>query len=827
MRLKYNVDSVYLQEFNKYNILVLIGWSIADRDISADDYVVRLDGKEIKIETILVQRNDVFNLYKNKYSKLDKCGYTIRATLPSDKKYEKVELFIKTDDKEQRLYYKQFKKLYTNKSERIVYNIDYKAATDNMIEIAGWALAINSDDDVSYRIVDENDKAVEYVLRKISRKDVIDRLDGNNNEMCGFDIRFMYEKEKRYKLHFIYKRDNITEKINPKKLYVATGVMGNIKKTLVKINRKRMKNAILYIKENGVRQAVTHMRERLNDEESISYEKWFERHKADKNELEAQRKHKFSYSPMISILVPTYNTPENFLCEMIDSVIKQTYVNWELCIADGNSSSKEIEKVLKKYSDKDDRVKYIMLSENKGISDNTNAALELAKGEFIGLLDHDDLLAPNALYEIIKAINENENVDVIYTDEDKISIDLKTHFQPHFKPDFNIDLLRSNNYICHFFVVRKKIADNIGGFRSEYDGSQDYDFIFRCTDMARNIVHVPKILYYWRMHQNSVAENPQSKMYAFEAGKRAIENNLTTHGIKGQVEHLEILGFYRVRYEVKGTPKVSIIIPNKDEKDTLKTCVESILNKTTYQYYNIIIVENNSETTEIFDYYKKLEKNHKIKIIYWQGEFNYSAINNYGVQYSDGEYIVLLNNDTEVINGTWLEEMLGVCQREDVGIVGAKLLYPDDTVQHAGVIIGSGGIANHAMTGLNKDDPGYFAKAIIQQDLSAVTAACLMIKEKVFVEVGGLEEKLRVAFNDVDLCLKVGKKGYKIVYNPFALLYHYESKSRGKEDNLDKILRFENEIKYMECKWKDILENGDPYYNKNLSLRANDCYGLD
>ena len=411
-----------------------------------------------------------------------------------------------------------------------------------------------------------------------------------------------------------------------------------------------------------------------------------------------------------------------------------------------------------------------------------------------------------------------KDADVIYTDEDKVTTDLSEHFQPHLKPDFNLDLLRSNNYICHFLVVRRSVVQKAGGFRREFDGAQDYDFIFRCVEQAREVIHVPEILYHWRTHKSSTADNPASKMYAFEAGKRAIEGNLERTGTPGTVEHTPDFGFYRVKYPVQGEPLVSIIIPNREEKETLQACVESIFEKTVYKNYEIIIVENNSSSDEIFRYYRKLSEDPRIHLLRWKKEFNYSAINNFGVRHAKGDYLLFLNNDVKVIDPDWLSEMLGVCQRQEVGAVGAKLIYPDNTIQHAGCVVGMGGIAGHMFVNMPAERTGYLHKASLLQDMSCVTAACMMMKKNVFLEAGGFTEELAVAFNDVDLCLKVRSHGHLIVYDPYVKLYHYESKSRGAEDSEEKVRRFQSEIEYIRSHWIDILKNGDPYYNKNLSL---------
>ena len=586
-------------------------------------------------------------------------------------------------------------------------------------------------------------------------------------------------------------------------------------KVLNKVSPYNIKKGILYLRHYGPKEFWVKLTERFQADD-VDYEQWYENHKALPEELEKQKNEKWKRKPLISIVVPVYNTPQVFLRQMIESVQNQSYSEWELCIGNASPENKEMKKILEEYKN-DARIKEVEIPENKGISQNTNRAMEIASGELIGLLDHDDLLAPNALYEIAKAVNEHLDAEVIYTDEDKVTTDLKEHFQPHLKPDFNLDLLRSNNYICHFFVASRDLIKRVGGFRPEFNGAQDYDLILRCTEQAKQIVHIPKILYHWRVHKASTADNPASKMYAFDAGKRAIEEHLVRCRTKGTVQHTKDLGFYRVKYEICGEPLVSIIIPNKDQSEALKKCLDSIREKTSYRNYEIIIVENNSEEPETFAFYKKIA-GEKIKVVTWEGEFNYSAINNFGVRHARGDYLLLLNNDVEIINGDWLTEMLSHCQRKEVGIVGAKLYYPDNTIPHAGIIIGIGGVAGSVFVGLPRAFSGYLHKASIQLDLSAVTAACMLVKRSVFEQVGGLEEKLKVAFNDVDFCLRVREKGYLVVYDPYAELYHYESKTRGAEDTKEKIRRFQTEIEYMRSHWIGLLKKGDPYYNCNLSL---------
>ena len=556
-----------------------------------------------------------------------------------------------------------------------------------------------------------------------------------------------------------------------------------------------------------------------------SYQKWIRHHLPDRNELEKQKKTSFGYRPKISFVVPLYKTPEKYLRRLTESFQEQTYSNWELCFSDGSGAQSPLTELLKELTAKDNRIKYVSHEEPLQISENTNSAIEIATGDFIAFADHDDELTPNALFECVKAINEKPQTLVIYTDEDKMSMDGHKFFQPHFKPDYNLDLLCTVNYICHLFVVSRKVIEKVGGLRSEFDGAQDYDFVLRCVEAVKDeeICHIPKILYHWRCHEDSTAENPESKLYAFEAGRRAVQAHYERTGIHAEVFKGEYLGLYRTKFIRDHDPLISIIIPNKDHIDDLKRCMESIEQKSTYKNYEYIIVENNSTDSATFEYYKKLEaENPKVRMVYWDGVFNYSAINNYGASFAKGEYLLLLNNDTEIINSDCLEELLGYCMRKDVGAVGARLYYEDDTIQHAGVVIGFGGIAGHCFVQQKRGTTGYCHRIICAQDYSAVTAACMMVKKSAFDAVGGLSEELAVAFNDIDFCMKLRKAGYLIVYNPYAELYHYESKSRGLEDTPEKVARFNKEIATFEKKWPEILKNGDPYYNPNLTLKSQD-----
>ena len=586
-----------------------------------------------------------------------------------------------------------------------------------------------------------------------------------------------------------------------------------------RLNPYNLKKGFLYLKHYGPKEFWVRLTERL-EEQTVDYAKWREGDFLTDKERQDQKKRKWKQPVKISVLVPAYRTPESYLRQMIESVQAQTYENWELCIADGSGKEGSLEKIVSQYAAKDSRIRYQLLDKNEGISGNTNAAIRMASGEYLAFFDHDDLLAEDALYEAARAIEE-QKAELIYTDEDKVRADLSEYFQPHFKPDYNPDLLCANNYICHLVVVKKELADRVGGLRKEFDGAQDHDFLLRITEQTDRIVHIPKVLYHWRIHKASTADNPASKLYAYQAGQKAISEHLKRLGLEAEVSQTKDFGFYRVSYPVQGTPLVSIVIPNKDEKDTLKACLESIKEKTTYPSYEIVIVENNSQTSEIFEYYKEIDGKDGIRVVTWKEPFNYSKINNFGFQYAKGDYVICLNNDITVITPSWIEEMLGYCQRPGTGIVGVRLYFPDDTIQHAGIIVGMGGCAGSLFVGMNRKRTGYMHKAALVQDLSAVTAACMMVKREAFEAAGGFEESLAVAFNDVDFCLKVRRAGYLVVYNPYAELYHYESKTRGLEDSPEKQRRFQSEIEYMRCHWLDILKKGDPYYNRNFSLK--DC----
>ena len=556
----------------------------------------------------------------------------------------------------------------------------------------------------------------------------------------------------------------------------------------------------------------------------VTYKSWFKLTKASKEELIKQKEYKWAEdAPLFSIVVPLYRTPKGYLKELIESIGAQTYVKWELCLADGSPDNK-LEMFVKSYQD--ERIKYRYIGENLGISGNTNKAVEMATGDFIVLCDHDDLITPDALFEFAKEIVADSEVDSIYSDEDKIDEKSYDVFDPSFKPDFNIDMLRSQNYICHLYGVRRELVEKYGMFNSEYDGAQDYDFILRMSEHSRKIAHVAKILYHWRTHQGSTALNPESKMYAYDAGARAIGAHYARVLPEIQIERIEngyTLGMYHTVFKFNEYPLISVIIPNKDHTDDLDKAIRSMIEKGTWPNLEFIVVENNSTEEKTWEYYKKIEKEYsQVKVVYYDGIFNYAKINNFGVRHARGEYYLFMNNDVELIEPDSLKEMMGYGQRNDVGAVGCRLLYEDNTLQHAGVIVGEIGVAEHIF---KKQIEGmtYHARAMLTQDMSAVTAAVMLVKKEVFEKVEGFDERFAVAFNDIDICMKIREDKKLIVYAPYACFHHYESKSRGAEDTPEKIERFINEVNLFNSKWRSFIENGDPYYNCNFSKKHTDC----
>lgn len=798
------------------------GWILLDESKRHQLKVIADHQVNIPFEIEWKERPDIIEVLKGAIIP-EKPGFSIYIENMQElaDKYQSLEVCIADNNEQIIIFEKEIALLWDEyRYDVIIYNVEKVDLWRDQITIQGWGFEHDSENELNVQLVDDQGQILEFRNNQVLRLDVNKHYNLNTDIKIGFNISVKRENVKTGNLYVRfgseeYHKDYI---INMKAFDAEHSQYGRLKKALE--NKTANKE---YIRKNGWKAFYQHIK-CVMDPWYADYNMWVQEHSVSSKELRTQKKTKFDYEPIISIIIPLYNTPLNYLQDLMDSLVYQSYEKIEICLADGSTKPEVGEFIHKKYG-KDARVRYEKLAENKGISENTNAALKMATGDYIMLSDHDDIVTRDAVYEIVKAINKNpETVDIVYTDEDKITMDGKNYFEPNMKPDFNRDLLRANNYICHIFAVRKSIMDEIEGFRSEYDGAQDYDLILRCCEKAQDIVHVPKVLYHWRSHPASTADNPASKMYAFEAGRKALQGHYDRVGVEATALITDVLGRYRTKYKIQGNPKISIIIPNKDHVDDLKKCLESIWTKTTYDNYEIIVVENNSTEPKTFQYYKEIEPQHdNLKVIVWKDIFNYAAINNYAVQSCTGEYLLFLNNDIEIITEDWLEEMLGYCQQPEVGAVGAKLYFPDDTVQHAGVIIGMGGVAGHIFSGTPRVEYGYQAKLISPQNLSAVTAACMMVKASVFEEVGGFDDKFKVAFNDIDLCMKIRAAGNLIVFTPYAELYHYESKSRGKEETQEQLQRFHNEVHLFEEKWSDILKNGDPYYSPNLSLEDGNC----
>lgn len=730
------------------------------------------------------------------------------VALPPDYDHHRqFEIYSLKDGEKQCVYTLPISRLKKS-NKQVYYGIDNVEITGDYLSVRGWAVPSAQ---VRMKVLDSNGKPVNIENTKEVRSDLIIAFpECGQGEVYGFNLSMAPEWKDKASLVFTNRGYKETWKITDK-IGESNG-LGRV----VRFGYKVMD----YYQRVGFKSSVKRALKMIKGQEKAQYMDWMKKHQVTAAMVETQRKTEFDLNPCFSIVVPLFKTPEVYLRALLDSVQAQSYGNWELCLADG-SPDDSLKPIIEGYGEP--RFKYKKLSENLGISDNTNQAIAMAMGDYIVMGDHDDTLTVDALFECAKAINTYPMTDVLYSDEDKMDMKGKKYFEPHFKPDFNIDLLRSVNYVCHLFVVKKTLLDKVGAFDKNFDGAQDHDFILRCTEQAAYIHHIPKVLYHWRCHVNSTSANPESKTYAFDAGKRAVLAHYNRVGIKAEVTHGISYGIYHTLYQWEEKPLVSILIPNKDHIEDLQKCINSIEEKCTYDNYEYIIIENNSTEPETFAYYEKLKaENLRVTVVQYEGSFNYSAINNFGAGFAKGDYYLLLNNDVEVINGDFLEEMLAFGLREDVGIVGAKLLYPDDTIQHAGVVVGIGGIAGAVFVGLSRYEHGYFSRENCAQDYSAVTAACMLVRRSVFEAVNGLTTELAVAFNDIDFCLKVRQLGKKVVYTPYAQLYHYESKSRGLENTPEKVERFNGEIAIFAERWPEILRDGDPYYNPNLTLERSD-----
>ena len=805
------------------------------------------------------------------------------------------------------------------------FKVDIALAREGELMLQGWAFGSNPEEEVKLTVVDQAGNPVPgTTVSSVRRDEVVNAFFGDYVKAhgalqrdLGFDVHTPYAQGETRIL--VLQADGQTKRVKfTDHILEEFNSVAHRKreKLLALFHWETVEVAWEYFQKHGLRALFKKSVHKIqNMQDDYDYNEWYKKVRITDEELAKQRESAadFAMQPTFSIVIPVYATPEKFLRRMLDSIREQTYPTFEVCLVDATPYAKiqhdpaqgrTPQEVLAEYAAADSRFRYETLAENLGIAENTNAAIRMATGDFIVLADHDDELEPQALYECVRAINAHPDVQVLYSDEDKVDFEDIYYFEPHFKTDFNPDLLRSVNYICHLFVARRSLLDAIAETaadgqkiyeRSAYDGAQDYDLILRATEKAQamerarlvscanasadnagtgaqqsdavaltgagvdgqtaateagaapkesaqpsiaaalnpldqallrqgrftssNIIHIPMVLYHWRAHQASTAQHPEAKLYAFEAGARAVYDHCKRIGLPiKKVEQGITYGFYHPIYENQ-QPLISVVIPNKDHSADLDKAITSLA-AGNYKNLEFIIVENNSDQAETWAYYETLPKRFpNVKVVKWDGPFNYSAINNYGVQFTHGQYLLFLNNDIEEIDPDSIDEMIGYVQREDVGICGARLLYPDEDIQHAGVIMGMGGIAGAAFVRTHDSDLSYMHRAKCIQDYSCVTAACLLTKRSLFDAVGGFTEKLAVAFNDVDYCMKVRALGKLVVYNPYAKFYHYESKSRGMEDTPEKLARFHSEILTFGTTWKDILRDGDPYYSPALTFR--------
>lgn len=775
------------------------------------------------------------------------------------------------------------------------FKVDIALAREGELMLQGWAFGSNPEEEVKLTVVDQAGNPVPgTTVSSVRRDEVVNAFFGDYVKAhgalrrdLGFDVHTPYAQGETRIL--VLQADGQTKRVKfTDHILEEFNSVAHRKreKLLALFHWETVEVAWEYFQKHGLRALFKKSVHKIqNIQDDYDYNEWYKKVRITDEELAKQRESAadFAMQPTFSIVIPVYATPEKFLRRMLDSIREQTYPTFEVCLVDATPYAKiqhdpaqgrTPQEVLAEYAAADSRFRYETLAENLGIAENTNAAIRMATGDFIVLADHDDELEPQALYECVRAINAHPDVQVLYSDEDKVDFEDIYYFEPHFKTDFNPDLLRSVNYICHLFVARRSLLDAIAETaadgrkiyeRSAYDGAQDYDLILRATEKAQamerarlvscanasagnavtnpqpaiaaalnpldqellrqgrftssNIIHIPMVLYHWRAHQASTAQHPEAKLYAFEAGARAVYDHCKRIGLPvKKVEQGITYGFYHPIYENQ-QPLISVVIPNKDHTADLDKAITSLA-AGNYKNLEFIIVENNSDQAETWAYYEALPKRFpNVKVVKWDGPFNYSAINNYGVQFTHGQYLLFLNNDIEEIDPDSIDEMIGYVQREDVGICGARLLYPDEDIQHAGVIMGMGGIAGAAFVRTHDSDLSYMHRAKCIQDYSCVTAACLLTKRSLFDEVGGFTEKLAVAFNDVDYCMKVRALGKLVVYNSYAKFYHYESKSRGMEDTPEKLARFHSEILTFGTTWKDILRDGDPYYSPALTFR--------
>lgn len=782
-------------------VLVCGFWKGTDR--GSGDLLVSLDYTPVKTDIKVQETVRTLGVCEKRYF--------LWITLPgSYRAYKKLRIFERDGANLKEAYAIETKKIEKLK-DKIPMSVDEFVLDDRGISVSGWCIAREN---YSICLKDASGTVISGKIMDRRRTDVEQAYPECKKEWIQGYLFTSKERIKGKVTVEVY-CDGVKEIVQHSFRQALPMKIGkSIKEQGWKVK--------VYYQQFGLKQTVRRALEKLGGKEVRTYEAFRRRYFPDKKELNRQRKEQFVYEPLFSIVVPLYKTPLPYLEDLIWSIQAQTYEKWKLYLSDGSGKESSLKEVLRNYARKEKRIHIIENDCRLNISDNTNRALEQVDGGYVVFVDHDDTLAPDALYECVKVLNREPDVEVIYTDSDKLSENGKRYSEPCFKPDFNMELLRCQNYICHLTVIQKRFLDKVGYLNSDYSGVQDYDHILRCVERTNRIVHIPKILYHWRMCPGSVAVDTDNKPYTYELFQKILREHYDRMGIQAEVKAV-FPGVVRTVYQLPYEPLVSVIIANKDHREDLMRCVESLEQESEYKNLEILIVENNSVSEEIVTYYDQVQRQYdNVRVLRYEKEFNYADIQNYAAVRAKGDHLLLLNNDTWLERPESIREMLGYCMRDDVGIVGAKLLYPDDTIQHAGVIVGLGGVADHAFVGMDREDPGYCCRAICAQEYSAVTAACLMVKKTVFMEVGGMDTELKIAFNDVDFCLRVKEAGYKIIYNPFSIWYHDESKTRGAEDTPEKIERFRGEIEYFQRRWANFLYWGDPSYNPNLALDRHD-----
>lgn len=798
---------------NDPDTLVFVGW-FYDGTTKNHTLTVQLDGKELEVKKTINKGVEICQKYVHALNEISE-EVVGTVTLPENwREGRRLTIQSAYEGRTHRDAVYSVKAL-RRLENKIEYHIDNVRKKDSKLIVSGWCLAGGV---IKFSFLD---------AQKQPLPAEIDSFDREDTEREGPD------DEQRKKRQFSAKTDAARETA------VYFKIEGKSAAELVRLSPwtragkfaklcAKIKKAVSFFKRNGIKATLVRVMERLFQGRNATYEHWRKKYAVTAQELEQQKalQSQFQIRPKFSIAVALYQTEEVFLRELLDSVQNQTYDNWELCLADGSEDNgQKLMPIIEEYQKKDSRICYRVLEKNFGISQNTNEAMKMASGDFVAFADHDDTLSLDALFEFAKAINEEPSVEVLYSDEDKLDSAGKKYCDPHFKPDFDLDFLLTNNYICHFLAVKRELLNKTGEFRSEYDGSQDYDFILRCCENAERICHVPKILYHWRFHFDSTAGNPQSKLYAFEAGRRALEAHYERLKIPAKVEHAQFYGLYRTRYQWDQTPLVSVVIPNRDHVKELAGCVESLRHSRGCNY-EIIIVEHGSSDPETFAYYEACKKEQdQIRVITYEGEASAAKLNNYGANAAAGEYLLLLDPRTRLLDSDCINELLGYCMRKDVGVAGAKIIDADDRIFHAGIVLGIHQTMGYVFRGKSRYTAGYESRILCAQNYSAVSSMCMMMKRELYQSIGGMKEDCADDIGAIDVCLKVRSLGLLVVYNPYAELL-YDGTCHGAKSGNDRVVKDAEAFLASDDRsgrmWKKIIEEGDPYYNPNLTVKKLD-----